>query len=177
MECPVCHKEHSPIAVYCPHCGATLPAPTAAEVAAEAVKSDINAEPTTAQATGRQRTAMKIMVPIVAMLVVASGVVTYVTRMHSFRNVNTLDNKISSPVQTLPGSAVTSAEEDAIYGAALQYATTQGQLSLGRDGLSVTGSAVDVFLKDPANGRRYRVSLVKAGDGGGWVAVSMEETY
>ena len=175
MECPDCHKEHSAIAEYCPHCGATLPTPPAEEVAAEAEKPGITAGSAPPLKVGRQRTAKKILVPIVTILVVASGAVTYITRRYVSRPVKTVDTNINAPVQTLPTPVVTSAEEDAVYGAAQQYASTQGKLGLERDGVSVISSIADVWLKDPATGKRFHVSLVESGGGTGWVATSMEE--
>ena len=175
MECSECHKEHSAIAVYCPHCGATLPTPPAGEVAAEGEKLDISAESAPLTAVSRQRTARKFLVPVVTILVVASGAVTYISRIHSSRPAKTVDTDIYAPVQTPPTQVLTSAEEDAVYGAAQQYASTRGILGLERDGVSVISSTADVWLKDPATNRRLRVSLVKAGADTGWVATGMEE--
>jgi len=175
MECPECHKEHSAIAVYCPHCGATLPTPPAGEVAAEGEKLDIIAESAPLTTVGRQRTARKFLVPVVTILVVASGAVTYISRIHSSRPAKTVDTDIYAPVQTPPTPVLTPAEEDAVYGAAQQYASTRGNLGLERDGVSVISSTADVWLEDPATGRRFRVSLVKAGADTGWVATGMEE--
>ena len=136
---------------------------------------DIIAESAPLTAVGRQRTAKKILVPIVTILVVASGAVTYITRRYVSRPVRTVDTNINAPVQTLPTPVVTSAEEDAVYSAAQHYASTRGKPGLERDGVRVISSTADVWLKDPATGRRFRVSLVKAGADTGWVATGIEE--
>jgi hypothetical protein len=91
------------------------------------------------------------------------------------RPVKTVDTNINAPVQTLPTPVVTSAEEDAVYSAAQHYASTRGKPGLERDGVRVISSTADVWLKDPATGRRFRVSLVKAGADTGWVATGIEE--
>ena len=175
MECPECHKEHSAIAVYCPHCGATLPTPPAGGVAAEGEILGVTAGPAPPPEAGRQRTARKFLVPIVTILLVASGAVTYITRRYVSRPVKTVDTDVYAPVQTPSTPVLTSAEEDAVYGAAQQYASTRGNPGLGRDGVSVISSTADVWLEDPATGKRFRVSLVNVGADTGWMATGMEE--
>ena len=173
MECPNCHKEHSAIAECCPHCGATLPAPPVEEVAAEAERLGIVAESASPPQAGMQRSVQKILVPIVTILVVAGGITTYFLKRETARKQKQAIEWVRQPVSPTG----TLGREDTAYDTAMQYALTQGKLGLERDGISVLGSTADVWLKDPANGTRYRVSLADTGGGSSWIAISMQEAY
>lgn len=167
MECPNCHKEHSAIAEYCPHCGATLPKPPAEEVAAEAEKAGLVTEDQSSFEVGRRFGARGVVSILVAVVVVASGVTTLVLRMNA--------SKVKKMSITIPQTTTIDEAEEEAYSAASTYALTQGKPGLVRDGVSIFGITADVWLKDIATGKRYKVSLVRTDSTASWIAMSMQE--
>ena len=167
MECPDCHKEHSAIAEYCPHCGVTLPTPPAEGVAAEAGTAGLVGEDESSVETGRRFGARGIVSILVAALVVISGVTTLILRMNA--------SKVKKMSITIPQTTTIEESEEEAYNAASQYALTQGKIGLVRDGVNIFGITGDIWLKDTTTGKRYKVSLVRTDSAGNWVAMSMEE--
>ncbi len=203
MFCPRCGREHRSGAVTCPHCGAPLPetVKTPSDSAGRAADSppggpvdEAAAEEKARQAELMQRfeavleaektkpagrrPAPKVMGGVMGVIILLTGGLGFFLRFKATSTVSHATQPYNYSVPTQPDSRALygSAQDEAgAVQAAQQYAARVGMPGLTQDYVSVYGDYADVWLKDPASGTQYDVTLMKSLTGKGWSVLGMTE--
>jgi len=127
--------------------------------------------------TGR-RPGTKAMGALMAVVVLITGGLGFFLRFKASSTIahSTRTYQYTTPAEPDSRFLVGYAQDESGAGqAALQYANLRGMPGLAQEYVSLYGNYADVWLKDPATGIEYDVTLMKSSTGRGWTVISMTE--
>ena len=127
--------------------------------------------------TGR-RPGIKALGALMAVVVLVTGGLGFFLRFKASSTINNSTRTYQYTPPAEPDSRFLTGypqDESGAGQAALQYANLRGRPGLVQEFVTLYGDYADVWLKDPATGYEYDVSLLKSSTGRGWSVLGMTD--